>query len=493
MRFKGLVAPFAESCALGAALMLVATCGGGGGGGPIRTTSSVTITSPTLSPKEGDTLQLIAVARDQLGDVMPGATPEWSVSDLNLAAISAAGLLQTFATGTVVVTATLDGVSGSQSLIISAIELSVTIGDREIVFDHTTDACEPLDLPDQPARFVRAEDGGLVLIDGNAPSHYLSRGADFDSLERVCGEPALVSADRRTAGSYENWEWLWVVYREGTRWHALIHNEFHDAVSDTCLVGDPSPANPCWYNSITYAASSDGGQTFVKPSPPAHVVAPSPKAWVPPLPGDPSPSGWYYAEGYRAPTNIVRAADGYYYSLFESMPDKLQGDYKLCLMRTSSLSDPASWRAWDGSGFNLHMTSPYAAGSPAPLCTGLKTPIAGNHLVYDTWLERYVQVAPAVKWIEGRNVCGFFYALSADLIHWSEYQLLAEAQLPWCAATPEGLEPVRVLYPSIVDHADTTINFERAGRTPYLYYTRFNDCCLDRDLVRVPLTFTRLE
>ena len=55
------------------------------------------------------------------------------------------------------------------------------------------------------------------------------------------------------------------------------------------------------------------------------------------------------------------------------------------------------------------------------------------------------------------------------------------------------LEPAPVLYPSVVDHADTTINFERTGRAPYLYYTRFNDGGLDRDLVRVQVTLTRLD
>jgi hypothetical protein len=37
------------------------------------------------------------------------------------------------------------------------------------------------------------------------------------------------------------------------------------------------------------------------------------------------------------------------------------------------------------------------------------------------------------------------------------------------------------------------MNFERAGRTAYLYYTRFDDAGLDRDLVRVPITFTRVD
>ena len=47
----------------------------------------------------------------------------------------------------------------------------------------------------------------------------------------------------------------------------------------------------------------------------------------------------------------------------------------------------------------------------------------------------------------------------------------------------------------IIDHDDTTPNFENTGRTPYLYFTRFNgttisDAGLNRDLVRVPVIIT---
>ena len=119
-----------------------------------------------------------------------------------------------------------------------------------------------------------------------------------------------------------------------------------------------------------------------------------------------------------------------------------------------------------------------------------------SHLVYDTYLERYMAVAtsPGELDVNGRPTCGIFYALSADLVHWSGHGLVVEASMPWCAAntsSPGLLEPVNVLYPSIVDHEDTTVNFERAGRTPYLYYVRFNGTNLDRDVMRVPLTLTR--
>jgi hypothetical protein len=387
--------------------------------------------------------------------------------------------------------ATVAGVSGTVSLTVTAIKVVVSLGAKEIVFDYTTDRCEDFDLPDQPARFVRAEDGSLVLIDGNAPRHYLSRGAGFNSLKRDCSKPALVSADRWTPQSYENQEWLWVVYRDGTHWHALIHNEFHDPVASTCKPGDTSAANPCWYNSITYAVSTDGARTFTKPTPPAHVVAPAPNAWVPPT----QQASYYYSEGYYSPSNIVRANDGYYYALMSATPIPFAAGW--CVMRTPQLGDPTSWRAWDGTGFNLRMTSPYVTGSAAPVCQPLQKSMASGHLVYNTYIGRYVQVAQSQQWIGGRKVCGIYFSLSSDLVHWSAEQLLAETNaFDDCSLTPTDpsvLETKRQMYSSIIDHEDTTINFERTGRNAYLYYTRFNDGGLDRDLVRVPITFTRVE
>jgi hypothetical protein len=394
------------------------------------------------------------------------------------------------------------GRGGCYGGVCNFVPVSVTFGERELVFDWTTDRCEDLHLPDQPARFVRAADGELVLFDANAPTYYVSRGADFDSLERACDPPALVSADLQTPKSYENWEWVWAVYRDGTRWHTLIHNEFHDALAPTCKPGDPSPGNPCWYNSITYAVSTDGAHSFVKPGAPAHTVAPAPRVWVPPPPD--APYQRWYAEGYFEPSNIVRGPDDYYYALFRAIPRWYVDDYVAgaCSMRTTSLGDPASWRAWNGSSFSLPLTSPYVAGSDVPACEFLDTPDGElmhvvASLTYNTYLDRYMAVGEWGQWVDSQTlICGFYLSLSTDLIHWSDIQLLARAKTG-CEDTggpgaPPMLEPVRVQYPSIIDHADNTTNFERPGRTPYLYYTRHN-AGLDRDLVRVPLTFTLEE
>ena len=459
------------------------------------TTSSVTVTTPILQIYEGDTVQLVATARDASGNVLPGKTVTWSSGDEEHFPVSATGILKTWAYGPVLVSAEIDGVVGNLPLSIDPINADVTVGGKEVVLDWTTDRCEDLDVPDGPARFVRTDGGGLVMFSGNAPRYRVSRGADFNTIKRDCRQAALVSADRKTPESYENWEWLWAIYREGNIWHALVHNEFHDDVAMACRPGDSSPGNPCWYNSITYAVSTDGAGSFPKPAAPAHAVAPAPNAWVPPSAGTPVGNG--LVEGYFTPSNIVRGSDGYYYSFLMAIPTQnwttTQG---LCVFRSSTLGDPSTWRAWDGSDFNLRMTSPYVTGESAPVCRFLQTVMTHSHVVYSTYLDRYVAVASGQGPLEvnGHPTCGFFYALSADLIHWSEHRLLVEASLPWCPADPSHpavLEPVNVLYPSIVDHADTTVNFEAAGRTPYLYYTRFNDGGLDRDLMRVPLTFTR--
>jgi len=403
-------------------------------------------------------------------------------------------------------TACADGRGGCYGELCNFVPVSATVGDKELVFDHTTDRCAYWDIPDNPARFVRDADGELVLFGGNAPIYYVSRGADFDSLARVCDPPALVSADLRTPESYENWEWLWSIYREGPNWHALIHNEFHDTVAPTCKVGDPSAANPCWYNSLTYGVSTDGARSFVKPGAPAHVVAPTPSAWSPPLPGTPPWfRDYYYLEGYVNPSNIILGPEDYYYAIIPALLNEGREE-GACGLRTRTLSDPASWRAWDGNGFNLALESPYQTGGEAPACEFLPAPkdearvVSSFSLTYNTYLGRYMLVT---EWGDPSDPndlrCGIYFSLSTDLIHWSEFQEITPARVgddhslrrcPPDDTTPGQLEPVRVQYASIIDHEDSSINFERPGRTPYLYYTRHNDGGGDRDLVRVPVKFT---
>jgi hypothetical protein len=381
-----------------------------------------------------------------------------------------------------------------------AAHVTVTLGQPEIVFDYSAMTCQQAhgyDLPDIPARAVRTPDGGILLILSGPPYNYPMRGPTFGSLAHDC-TAMLVTGDSPFANTFDNQEWLLSPYREGTTIHALIHNEFHDPIATNCSPGVSTPGNPCWYNAVTYAVSTDGGRTFQQPPSPSQLVAALPIPWDPNAgqntPGRRnSPPAPY---GYMSPSNIVRGADGAYYALFRSLPDptgKVGGG--TCLMRTATLNDPQSWRAWDGSGFALTMHAPYdAQGNPAPTglpsCTYVSPDELVDSLTFNSYLGQYIVTGATARTINGKITCGAFFSLSPDLLHWSEPQLLLEGKLPFPPCnSADGSPNGSKLYPSLIDHNDTTLSFERSGKTVDLYYVVWNDG-LDRDLWRVPVTFT---
>jgi len=363
--------------------------------------------------------------------------------------------------------------------------VSVTAGEPEIVLRYRADSCEPEDLPDIQARAFRRTDNTVVLVSGNAPRNYWMAGTGFNALTRICS-PVLVSGDDPRAEMFDAQEWIVSVYREGNVVHALVHNEYHDPGPRNCKPGDTSPANPCWYNAITYASSTDGARTFRQLAAPAHVVAAAPKRWDPvTLRGAPGPYGYF------SPSNIVRGRDGAFYAVFFAIPDRdRQTERGTCLMRTTNLAEPSSWRAWDGTGFTIRMASAYVTDGAPPCAFIAPRELADLHgsLTYNRYLDRYLLVGTSVESNgAGGYTCGFFFSLSPDLVRWTPRQLLRPARQPFPPCTtagPEGSE----IYPSIIDHADTSTNFEFSFQAPYLYYVRWNQG-LNRDLLRVSIRF----
>jgi hypothetical protein len=91
--------------------------------------------------------------------------------------------------------------------------VSFSFGPEEVVFAHATDACEPLDVPDVPARAIRLSDGTLELISGDAPHTYASFGADYSTLKRNCS-PIYASDDNTDPSTFDNQEWIETTYIE---------------------------------------------------------------------------------------------------------------------------------------------------------------------------------------------------------------------------------------------------------------------------------------
>jgi hypothetical protein len=463
---------------------VMAGCGGGEVPDDERDTTghlaSITITPPSTLVETGDVLQLGAAAADAYGNEIPLPALTWTSSDVSIVRMTADGFLVALAPGPVSVSASSGQVEGSLSLTINP-GITFLLGPEETVFAWSTDRCEDLDLPDVPAHAARLSDGTLTLMAADAPRNYAMVGADFSSLHRSCAEPALVSGDDYYPESYDNQEWIHSIYRQGDVIHALITNEYHDPFAANCSPGYTGPGNPCWYNSITYAYSTDGGLTYTHATPPGHVVAPPWQRW--------DPQGTSGPYGYFFPSSIVLGPEDFYYCFF--MTIDRSNERGLCVMRTQTLGDPASWRAWDGAGFGLEMTSPYTGPEPAGCGAVIYPPddVGQPTVTYNTYLGKYLMVGATRVAGPTEFVCGFFYLLSSDLIHWTRMRLIRTACVPW---TPECFPAgtVGAVFPSVIDHSDATANFERSGQSSYLYYTRFNDHGLNRDLVRIPMTIT---
>jgi hypothetical protein len=357
-------------------------------------------------------------------------------------------------------------------------------GPEKVVFDWSTQRCEDWSIPDAPARAFRSSDGRVHLW----LSHFQTRsmiGSDFDHLQIDCriNFEGLSSSD---PAMYSDRQWLTAPYTlDGRNVYALVHSEYQGWRFGLC---PSSQVNACWYNSIRFARSTDGGDTFREGFAPQDLVATIPIPYA---------AGAGLA-GMFQPSNIVKSPkDGYYYAMARVItPGNLvRGS---CVMRTKNLPDPKTWRGWNGSRFSVSFVDPYRE-VIEPASDHLCMPVAPaqiqemiESLTYNTYLRRFLLVGQAVNVENGSLVWGFYYSTSSDLIHWSQRQLLMPATFRWSTSCPTQ-EPIT--NPALIDHSSTSRSFETTSQGAYLYYTRYHyiGCLmtLDRDLVRVPITITK--
>lgn len=237
----------------------------------------------------------------------------------------------------------------------------------------------------------------------------------------------------------------------------------------------------CTLISLTYAVSTDGGTTFTQPPAPDHLLANFPHPYDP---------NWMRA--IWQPSNIVKnPKDGYYYALlqFDEHPAAATGGTQgMCIMRTETLDDPTSWRAWGGMGFNMSFINPYVETdtNPEEHTCELVSPENGAlsyGLSYNTYLEKFVAVG-ASGWPEP----GFYYSLSDDLVHWTPKTLIMKATMGFMNGNQTPFDA----YSTLIDHDSPSPSFDVTGQSAYLYYSIFtNKDPWSIDLVRVRVEFEK--
>jgi hypothetical protein len=413
------------------------------------------------------------------------------------------------------------------------------LGDNHRMVGPNLDVVQPEQLAGNLFGYtdMRPCDNPVTLDHHNNVIHEFFKGSDG------CGS----NGERCEPGSHHHFEEVDSVWTpDGHTLSALIHNEFHGEAygGSLCSTGPPN----CYYSTITYAQSQDSsptardsGATYSHvPSPPDHLVASLPYQYEADRGGI----------GYASPTNILKIGSAWVAFFIargcDTRSDGSEPCHKAyptdqpyapaqrtgtCAMRTFDISNPNSWQAWDGGGFNVTLTDPYNGRyvytpeivSPlanidppsrhvcAPLAgAGLFGRLTPRSLVYDRSSQKYVLVGSLSQSELGRPN-GIYYSFNDTLTSsaghlWSDPRKIMESpedNQAYCA-NPSSADP-QAVYPSIIDPTPpddplTTTegrNFERIDDDDpiNLYFTQYKFCPLDgtnasrRDLVKVKIKF----
>ncbi len=280
---------------------------------------------------------------------------------------------------------------------------------------------------------------------------------------------------------------------DGKTVYSLVHDEYHGYEHPgQCNSNETEKWSKCWYNALTFATSSDGGHSFSHTPSPSQLVASVPYRYVP----DSGAAGMM-GDGSQI---VHNPKDGYYYATFQQatgtlVPDLASQWNGTCIMRTKTLNDPASWRAWGGTGYTVKFNNPYlsAAAPDAHLCTPIfQWPygLMGESLTWNNPRQTFVLVGSVTE--DNGESAGIYFATSTDLIHWTMPDRIMKAELSFTYKCGDH-DPIA--YASVIDPTSSDRNFATTGQHAYIYYTRINttNCQQgpDRDLVRVPITITK--
>jgi hypothetical protein len=356
-------------------------------------------------------------------------------------------------------------------------------GPERPIFSATRDACDGADVPDAPARAFRDASGGIAMFGLHYRNRAL-RGPDLDSLKIDC-RVVLDSGGKSDPALYDDRSWITATWTEdGARVAALVHHEFqaneHEGRCRSKVYIE------CWYNTITAAASLDGGATFARKNPPA-VVAGAPFRQE-------EEQGRH--RGFFNPSNIVGDGRWRYFLASTTGWDRPGSDQPagVCLFRSDDPADPARWRAWTGTGFTAAFPDPYRKAVKLPDACRPVGPFPGpvGALVRQRGTGAWIAVFMAAKggvFAES----GFYWTTSRDLLIWDVPRLLmADATLyddPCKVGGKAG--PRLIAYPSLLDPDAKGRNFDDVGERALLTYAtlKVEGCTItsDRDLVRRPV------
>lgn len=145
--------------------------------------SEVEVSPPSVSAIVGESVRLNAVVRDELGEALEGVALLWSSDDPDVAAVDASGMVQARSSGSVLVRATYEGVSGTS-------EVRVFPGPGIATSSDSVALLGAVGRPPPPPQVVHITNEGTGTVEGLEAE-----------TSHSAGDPAWLTAtlDRSTA------------------------------------------------------------------------------------------------------------------------------------------------------------------------------------------------------------------------------------------------------------------------------------------------------
>ncbi len=386
-------------------------------------------------------------------------------------------------------------------------QIEVT-GQPVIVFDHTKDQQQPLNIPDEEITAWREADGTVNLMIPHDEA-YRMRGPDLLHLTIDPNEiySSTQSGSQTTEDLYNYHNWLAGPYSlDGKKFYSLVHSEWYACLlnADCTQMGANGlwASSNSWANTINSFVSTDGGASWqpnvVNGN---HVVAKTAYYWT----GSVALADKVYLQalnhsGILQPTRVIKE-DNYYYSIgFFTHRDfskigPTNGVYQApidkegwALMRTNDITNPNGWQTWTSGG----SYQPITAQNIAVFVPENASPgnVAVPQVIFDTSAHCYILIYP----LWGDKALYYITTKSLATPSWSQPNLIrGTTQLITDQGGPvQGFGPVN--YPSILDNSSTGFNFEFTNGTPLLFWSTFppqyGGNNLGRDIYRVQLSIT---
>lgn len=328
-------------------------------------------------------------------------------------------------------------------------------GSPVVVFAAPRDQCDGDDVPDIPMRAFHTDNGSVRAYGLHTENRSLT-GPNLSTLKIDC-HPTLLSQRSADPAAYNDERWIAATWTpDGRTISALIHHEYQaNDHPGRCRYKDYIA---CLFNSVLGASSNDGGALFRLSANPV-VVASAPFT---------QDVDQGRQRGFFNPSNIVTIGP---HSFFMASTTGFDGQPAgVCLFRTSTPADLRSWRAFDGFDYTIRYADPYRSDAlpryPCEPIAPFQAPVGSivRQRSTGTWIAVFQAKADGHLFA----VPGFYTTASRDLVSWSAPRLLLKGPTLYDDACKSGGQLIS--YPSIMDPADPSRNFDATGDRPDLFY-----------------------